>query len=222
MALTLFGDLESGNVHKVQMILRRIGQPYTRVDAAQSRAEPRQPEFRAINPIGKVPTLLFDNGDMLSESGAILYYLGVDTELWPEDTRLQAEVLRWMFFEQYSHEPTIAVMRFLNHHSRNEANFDARIVELEPKAHAALTVMEQQLADNHWVATGGCTLADYALYPYTRVMDESGIAVEDYPAVQAWLSRLETQPNFLPMGADGAATTLSFAQYLANQKPAAR
>jgi glutathione S-transferase len=105
--ITLFGDLESGNVHKAQMILRRIGLPFRRVDVAQSRAEPRRPEFLRLNPIGKVPVVLLENGDVLSESGAILYYFAKDTELWPNDTRAQAEVLRWMFFEQYSHEPTL-------------------------------------------------------------------------------------------------------------------
>ena len=97
--ITLFGDLESGNVHKVQMILRRVGLPFRRVDVAQRGGEPRRPEFLRLNPIGKVPVVLLENGDVLSESGAILYYFAKDTELWPEDTLSQAEVLRWMFFE---------------------------------------------------------------------------------------------------------------------------
>jgi len=93
--ITLFGNLESGNVHKAKMILRRVGLPFRRVDVSQARGEPRRPEFLKLNPIGKVPTILLDDGDILSESGAILYYFAKDTELWPEDIGAQTEVLRW-------------------------------------------------------------------------------------------------------------------------------
>src|SRR2546422_840792 len=211
--LTLFGDLNSGNVHKAQMILRRIGMPYRRVDAAQSRGEPRTKEFLEINPIGKVPTVLFDNGDVLSESGAILYFFGKATDLWPNDVRAQSEVLRWMFFEQYSHESSIAVMRYLKHYTTGIGSA-SRIRELEPKAHHALGVMEKRLSANEWLAGETCSIADFALYPYTRVMDESGIDPRNYSSVNRWLGELEDQENFLVMGRDGAQKSITFAEYV--------
>jgi len=109
--LTLYGDLDSGNVYKVRLLFAQLGIAYRRVDATQNRGETSTAEFRAINPIGKIPTIVFDDGRMLSESGAILYLLARDTALFPADAWDQANVLRWMFFEQYSHEPYIAVTR---------------------------------------------------------------------------------------------------------------
>jgi glutathione S-transferase len=214
--ITLFGDLESGNVHKVQLILRRVGLPFRRVDVAQSRGEPRRPEFLSLNPIGKVPVVLLDNGDMLSESGAILYYFANDSELWPKDTRLQAEVLRWMFFEQYSHEPSLAVMRYLRHFVDDPERHTDQVRQLEPKARHALTVMESQLNGNAWIAGRYCTIADYALYPYTRLASESGFDINRYPSVCRWLVRIEAEPEFLPMNRDGATESLSYSEYFKN------
>ena len=111
--MTLFGNLESGNVHKVQMLLHRLEIPFRRVDVSQPKGEPRRAEYLKINPIGKVPSLMLEDGDIITESGAILFYLAQGSKLWPGDRRAQTEVLRWMFFEQYSHEPALAVMRYL-------------------------------------------------------------------------------------------------------------
>ena len=121
--LTLLGNLESGNVHKIQMMLAYLNLRFARVDVAQTRDEPRRPEFLALNPMGKVPVVVLDGGDVLAESGAVLYWFGRDTPLWPRDSLAQTEVLRWMFFEQYSHEPYIAVARniitYLKHRITN-------------------------------------------------------------------------------------------------------
>jgi glutathione S-transferase len=199
------------------MILRRVAVPYRRVDVAQPRGEPRSKEFRDINPIGKVPTVLFDDGDILSESGAILYFFGKGTDLWPDDRRTQSEVLRWMFFEQYSHEPALAVIRYLKHFS-SEDGAEQRISELQPKARHALSVMEQRLETNEWLACESCTLADYALYPYTRLMAESGISPADYPSVSRWLEKIENTPGFLGTGQDGAEETISFSEYVTTRQ----
>src|ERR1700756_1700010 len=114
--LTLYGDLDSGNVYKVRLLLAQLGIAYRRVDTTQNRGEPANLEFRAINPMGKIPTIVFGDGRMLSEPGAILYPLAHDTALFPAHAWDQANVLRWMFFEQYSHEPYIAVNRHLLKH----------------------------------------------------------------------------------------------------------
>lgn len=215
--LTLFGDLESGNVHKAQMILHRAGVPYRRVDTAQVRGDPRTSDFLRINPIGKVPAVMFDDGDVLSESGAILYYFGKDTGLWPQDLRTQSEVLRWMFFEQYSHEPALAVIRYLKHHRTDKESAD-RVHALEPKARDALDIMNRRLESADWIACQYCSLADFALYPYTRVMDESGFRRGDYPFVDRWLQRMEEQSDILTMGRDGAEEAVDFSEYLEQVK----
>lgn len=211
--VTLFGDLESGNVHKAQMILRRIGLPFRRVDVAQSRGEPRHREFLRLNPIGKVPVILLENGDVLSESGAILYYFAKGTELWPKDCRSQAEVLRWMFFEQYSHEPTLAVIRYLRRFVDDPQNHTDQVQQLEPKARRALAVIESQLSTHEWIASDRCTIADYALYPYSRMANESSFNLAEFPSIEKWLERVESEPGFIAIGNDGAMETLSFAKY---------
>lgn len=211
--LTLFGNLDSGNVHKAQMILRRIGESYRRVDVAQPRGEPRDPRFLAVNPMGKVPVVQREDGRLITESGAILYRFSQGTPLWPADPDERTEVLRWMFFEQYCHEPTLAVMRYLRQFVDNPENHAGRVSELEPGARHALGVMESRLDDNDWLAGEACTIADYALYPYTRSADSSGFDLGEFPGIDRWLARVESQPAFLPFGSDGAAETLSFAEY---------
>jgi len=214
--VTLFGNLESGNVHKVQMILRRVGVPFRRVDVAQTKGEPRSRAFLQLNPIGKIPAVLLEDGDVLSESGAILYYFAHDTPLWPRDLRSQTEVLRWMFFEQYSHEPTLSVIRYLTHYVEEPQRYAEQVRQLLPKARHALAVMERCLERSPWIAADGGTVADYALYPYTRVAGESGFDLAEFPAVTRWLARVEALPEFLPMGVDGAVETVGFAAYFSS------
>lgn len=211
--LTLFGNLDSGNAHKVQMILRRIGEVYRRVDVAQTRGEPRDDKFLAVNPMGKVPTVLLEDGRVLTESGAILYYFSQGTSLWPDGIDAQSEVLRWMFFEQYSHEPSLAVIRYLRHFVDDPPRHADRVTELEPKARHALGVMELRLRDYAWLVADACTAADYALYPYTRTADTVGFQITQYPGIGRWLARVEAQPGFIPLYDDGAVETLSIAEY---------
>ena len=211
--LTLFGTLDSGNVHKAQMILRRIGESYRRVDVAQIRGEPREPEFLAVNPMGKVPAVLRDSGRALTESGAILYHFAQGTSLWPNSADDRTEALRWMFFEQYSHEPTLAVIRYLRHFVDEPQRHVDRVAELEPGARHALGVMESRLGSGDWLVSCGCTIADYALYPYTRSADSAGFRIDDYPCIGGWLARVESQPGFIPLGSEGAVETLTFADY---------
>ena len=163
--LTLYGDLDSGNVYKVRLLLAQLGIAYRRVDTTQNRGEPATAEFRAINPIGKIPTIVFDDGRMLSESGAILYLLARDTALFPADAWDQANVLRWMFFEQYSHEPYIAVNRHWKLHlpPAEQSRLADRIAQNHARGEHALAVMEQRLSNSAWLAAGRYTIADIAL-----------------------------------------------------------
>jgi len=211
--LTLFGNLESGNVHKVQMLLHRLAIAYRRVDVAQPRGEPRQAAYLKINRMGKVPAVKFEDGDVLTESGAILYYFGQGSKLWPGDRRAQAEVLRWMFFEQYSHEPALAVMRYLIHFAEGPDHHKERLEELKPRAIDALRAMEHQLETWKFIAAETITIADISLYPYTAWAEEAGVSLEDYPAIRRWLGQVEAEPGFLPLMRDGAAELLSYANY---------
>ena len=208
--LTLYGDLDSGNVYKVRLLLARLGIPYRRVDTTQNRGEPGTPEFRAINPIGKIPTLVFDDGRVLSESGAILFYFARDTALFPDDAWDQANVLRWMFFEQYSHEPYIAVNRHLKLHlaEAERAKLAQRIADNHTRGEQALQVMEQRLAGNDWLAAGRFTIADIALYAYTHTAAEGGFDLGPYRGVRRWLDRVRTQPGHIPQLQNESAVTV--------------
>jgi glutathione S-transferase len=198
--LTLYGDLDSGNVYKVRLLLALLGIPYCRVDTTQNRGEPQTPEFRAINPIGKIPTVVFDDGRMLSESGAILFYFARDTALFPADIWDQANVLRWMFFEQYSHEPYIAVNRHWKLHlsQAEQAKLAQRIADNHRRGEQALSIMEQQLDGNDWLAAGRYTIADIALFAYTHTAEEGGFDLGIYPGIREWLDRVAAQPGHLP------------------------
>ena len=197
--LTLYGDLDSGNVYKVRLLLAQLGIPYRRIDTTQNRGETRTAAFRAINPIGKIPTLVFDDGRMLSESGAILYYFARDTVLFPIDAWDQANVLRWMFFEQYSHEPYIAVNRHWKLHLP-QAEQDAlsqRIADNHARGEQALAIMEQRLSGNDWLAAGRYTIADVALYAYTHTAAEGGFDLALYRGILDWLDRVRAQPGYI-------------------------
>jgi glutathione S-transferase len=194
--LTLYGFLRSGNVYKVRLLLAQLGIPHRRVEVSQLTADTARPEFRAINPIGKVPTLVFDDGRMLSESGAILHYLAAGTRLWPEDRWQQAQVLRWMFFEQYSHEPAIAVNRFL----RVYTGTDDRTAQIEAnhrRGMHALAVMDAHLTQSRWFGAGDYSIADIALYAYTHVADEGGFDLAAFANIARWLADVRHQPGHI-------------------------
>ena len=197
--LTLYGDLDSGNVYKVRLLLAQLGTAYRRVDTTQNRGEPATAEFRAINPIGKIPTVMFDDGRMLSESGAILFYFSQGSAFFPSETWDRANVLRWMFFEQYSHEPYIAVNRHLLLHSSlaELAGLEDRIAANHTRGGQALAVMEQHLDGNDWLAAGRYTIADIALYAYTHTAAEGGFDLGPYRKIGKWLDRVRAQPNHI-------------------------
>jgi glutathione S-transferase len=211
--ITLFGNLESGNVHKVQAILHRTEVAYRRVDVFQVAGHPRTEKFLALNPMGKVPAVRIDDGDVITESGALLYWFGRGTELWPADERVRTEVLRWMFFEQYNHEPALAVMRYLRRFAPQSEDNARRVRELAARAHHALQVMNARLASSIFLAGSTCTLADLALYPYTKWSDQAGMDLTAYEHVGRWLARVEAEPRFLPPGVEGAVEVISFDEY---------
>ena len=195
----------SGNCYKVRLAARQAGVALELRDYGLHDGETRRPEFLAKNPNGRVPMLELDDGTCLPESGAILWYLGKGTPLVPEERREQAEVLQWMFFEQYSHEPYVAVARFwLAFAPPAELEKKRHLVpEWHAKGNAALGVMETHLRDHEWFAAGRYTIADIALYGYTHCAADGGFDLGRYPAVQAWIARVAAQPGHVTLEARG-------------------
>lgn len=197
--MRLYGFTGSGNCWKPATLMQQLGIAFEWVEVDILRGQSRTPEFLARNANGRVPLLQLDSGAHLAESNAMLCYLAERTRLLPDDAFERAKVLEWLFFEQYSHEPYIATVRFwLRYLDQGEAR-RARIDEARIKGHAALGVMETQLARTPYLANGRYSIADIALYAYTHVADEGGYELARYPAIDAWMRRLEAQPDFRPM-----------------------
>lgn len=189
----VFGDSTSGNCHKVRLALTQLNLPYRWHEVPVMSGETRRPEFLRMNPNGRVPLLQIDDRTFLPESNAILCYLADSTPLWPGDRLQRAQVLQWLFFEQYSHEPYIAVARFIRVYLKTPD--DPRLPQLEKRGYDALGVMETQLARQPFFAGSAFTIADIALFAYTCVADTGGFDLARFPKVRAWLDRCLAQPS---------------------------
>ncbi len=199
MATVVYGTSASGNCHKVRMVLDITGQPYAWREIDIMQGETRTPEFLRLNPNGNVPVVVLDDGTALAESGAILWYFGEGTRLVPDDRLGRAQMLQWMFFEQYNHEPSIAVARFIRVFKRKAD--DPRLPDLLARGKRALGVMEQHLATRDYFVGGRLSLADLALFAYTHRADEGGFDLAEFPAVRAWVGRCRGQAGISEMPA---------------------
>ena len=199
--IRLYDFLPSGNGYKVRLLLTQLEIPFELVEMDITKGATRTPEFLAKNPNGRVPLLELNDGRCLAESDAILWYLAEGTALVPADKWSRAQALQWMFFEQYSHEPYIAVARFWLAYAPKEALEAKRsqVPEWHARGNAALAVMETHLGRNAWFAGESYSLADIALYGYTHSAEEGGFELSRYPAVSAWLKRVAAQPNHIPL-----------------------
>ena len=202
--MTVYGFSPSGNCHKVKLLLGQLGREYAWVETDSARGETRTPGYLAKNPNGKVPLLELDDGRVLVESNAILCWLADGTRFLPADPWAKAQALSWMFFEQYSHEPYIAVARFICGWTLADSPRRAELPKLRERGHAALAVMEKHLSAHDWFSGGDYGIADIALYAYTCVAPHGGIALDAYSALNAWLARAEATPGFVPMPAPDA------------------
>ncbi len=196
---TLYDYLPSGNGYKVRMLLARLARPYRLVELDIERGETRTPEFLALNPNGRIP-LLVDGERRLAESNAILCYLAQDTSFLPADTWLRAQVLQWLFFEQYSHEPNIAVLRFWRH-SGARPDDDPEVARRREAGNAALGVMEDRLGGRRRLVGDDTTVADLALFAYTHVAGEGGFDLSGYPAIQTWLAGIAGEARHVAIDA---------------------
>lgn len=206
---TVYGFSPSGNCHKVRLLLEQLGRDYRWVETDSARGATRTPEYLAKNPNGKVPMLELDDGRVLVESNAILCWLADGTaaserNFLPADPWQKAQALSWMFFEQYSHEPYVAVARFICGWTPADSPRRADLPRLRERGHAALAVMEKHLAANPWFSGDAYGIADIALYAYTCVAPHGGIALQAYPALRGWLARVEATPGFVPLPAPDA------------------
>lgn len=185
--MRVFGDPISGNCLKIKLVADHLGIPYTWVSVDILKGDSRTPEFLARFPVGQVPGVEFDDGRRLTQSNAVIRYLARGSALLPDDAFLAAQVDQWLFWEQYSHEPAVAVcrfrMRFLG--EAPEARDPARV----SRGEAALDLMEGELAGRDWFVGGGATIADVALFAYTQWADEGGFDLTARPAIRAWLDR---------------------------------
>lgn len=188
--LTVYGDIRSGNCLKVKWLLDRLGRDYRWVETDVMSGVTRSADFLARNPAGQVPAVVLEDGRTLAQSNAIIGWLGEGTGFIPTDPWDRARMYEWLFWEQYSHEPCIAVVRFQRLLAGKRADeIEPRLME---RGHAALARMEAALAGADWLVGEGPTLADLALVAYTRVAHEGDFDLAAYPAVQAWVLRVET------------------------------
>jgi len=190
--IRIFGDSISGNCLKVKWVVTQLSIPHEWIEIDILKGESRTDEFLALNPFGQVPVVQFDNGRTLAQSNAIILHLAEGSALIPNDAFERAKMFEWMFWEQYSHEPTIAVRRFQKLYlKKSDDEIDA---DLMAKGRRALGRMEMALISSDWIAGGeALTLADISLLAYTRLADEGGFDLNEFPAVQAWVARCELE-----------------------------
>jgi glutathione S-transferase len=203
---TLHEDPRSGNCYKIRLTAALLGLPLARVAYDILKGETRTPDFLArINPNGRIPVLQIGDGDaarFLPESNAACWYLAQGSALIPQDRFGEADMLRWMFFEQYSHEPNVATLRFWLRfvgEARLSEEQRGQMMAKRVAGAAALDLMNRHLGDHDFLCGAGASLADIALFAYTHVADEGGFRLADYPALVAWCERVRALPGFVPM-----------------------
>ena len=194
---TVYGMKASGNCYKGQLLLEILAKPYRWVDVNSGAGETRTAQYLAKNPNGKVPLLETETGQYLPESNAILCYLANNTNLFPSERWLQANVLQWLFFEQYSHEPYVAVARFIKKYLPDNHERHADLPRLLDRGYQALSVMEKHLSQQDYLVDIGFTIADVALFAYTHDAAVGGFDLSRYPHIQSWLQRVRSQPGFV-------------------------
>ena len=195
----VYGDYNSGNCYKIKLMLNLLGAEYEWIPVDILKGETETEAFLAKNPNGKVPVLELEDGTCLWESNAILNFLAEGTPYLLTDPRLRTQMLQWQFFEQYSHEPTLAVARFIQFYLRMPEERMEEYHSLHRRGNKALKVMEQQLLRTPFLVGDSFSIADIALYAYTHVADQGGFDLAQFPAIQAWLARVKQQPGYVGM-----------------------
>jgi len=199
--MKIYGDIYSGNCYKLKLICALLDIEHDWVSVDIMRGETREEGFLQLNPVGQIPICVTDEGETLTESNAILYYLGRDSELWPSDRLAQTRVLEWQFFEQYTHEPSIAVARFIRLYQgmpeERRSEYEAKL----KSGYRALNLMERHLEQHRFLVGETCSIADISLFAYTHVAAEGGFELANYRAIRAWIKNVQQLPGFVSMPA---------------------
>ncbi len=199
MKAGIYGDSRSGNCYKLRLAASQLGLEHAWYEVDILAGQTRTPDYLAMNPNGKVPLFVLEDGRCLPESNAILWYFAEGTALLQGDRYARANVLAWMCFEQYSHEPYIATSRFIIRYLGNPADRAADLERNKARGYRALDVMEAHLGQNDFFANGTYSIADIALFAYTHVADEGGFDLSGYPAIDRWLDRVRRTEGFVAM-----------------------
>jgi glutathione S-transferase len=199
--MLLYNSPISGNCYKVRLLLAHLGVDYDIEDVDVIDRSNSREQLGSLNPTRRVPTLVLDDGRPLAESNAILCYFGEGTRFVPDDRYDRAKVMQWLFFEQYEHEPAIAVARFLMTYYGRPEVWESQRDQLTKRGEKALRALDDGLRDREWLVGGAMTVADIALYAYTHVADEGGFSLDGYPNVRAWVGRVAAQPGHITIDA---------------------
>jgi len=197
--MEIYGDVYSGNCYKLKLICALLVIEHEWIPVDILKGDTRSERFLTLNPNGQIPVCVTTTGDVLTESNAILYYLAHDSQYWPQDRLAQTRVLQWQFFEQYSHEPAIAVARFIKlYQGMPEDRRDEYQAKLKA-GYRALNLMEQHLKGSDFLVDKNCSIADISLFAYTHVATEGGFELSDFPAIEAWIARIQALQGFISM-----------------------
>ena len=197
--MKIYGDVYSGNCYKLKLICTLLAIEHEWIPVDILKGDTRSEKFLALNPNGQIPVCVTARGDVLTESNAILYYLAQDSQYWPKNRLAQTRVLQWQFFEQYSHEPAIAVARFIKlYQGMPEARKDEYQAKLKA-GYRALELMEQHLKGNDFLVDNNCSIADISLFAYTHVATEGGFELSDFPAIKVWIAQIQSLEGFISM-----------------------
>ena len=199
--MKLYQYTPSGNCYKVRLLLSHLGIRVESIEIPLRMAPETARDFRRINRFGRVPALVLDDGEVLAESNAILCYLAEGTPYLPAGRLERARVLSWMFWEQYDHEPYVAVVRSWVRYFGVPPGKERELEERRARAYAALDVMERHLSGNLWLAADRFTIADIALFAYTHVVDEGEMSLDGHPAIRAWIDRVSSQEGHVAIDA---------------------
>jgi len=214
--ITIYGNSVSGNCHKLRLFCEQLGREYRWIETDNTRGQTHTKEFLAKNPNGKVPVIELEDGRVLTESNAILCWLAESTadsreRFFGGDAWQRAQTLSWMFFEQYSHEPYVAVARFIRGWTEPDSPRRAELPKCMERGNAALAVMEKHLSSNEWFSGAHYGIADIALFAYTHCAGDGGFDLARYPQVSRWLERVRATPRFVPMPPVNAEVAARFA-----------
>ena len=197
--MKIYGDIKSGNCYKLKLICALLDIEHDWIPVDIMQGETREEGFLALNPVGQIPICVTDDGETLTESNAILYYLSSDSNFWPRERLAQTRVLEWQFFEQYTHEPNIAVARFIRVYQgmpdERRREYEARL----KNGYRALDLMERHLDNRRFLVGDSCTIADISLFAYTHVSEEGGFDLSSYPSIRAWIANVQQLPGFVAM-----------------------